>query len=111
MGHRTIRPPGACSRHFITVNVDNKFIAQKSILKSKTIDMKILSKLMAEWDPTNPDDLEWRMNDHELSIDRLWVLTSAAMIFLMQAGFSLVESGSVRPKSNSNILIKNLFDA
>ena len=29
----------------------------------------------------------------------------------MQAGFSLVEAGSVRRKSNSNILIKNLFDA
>ena len=49
--------------------------------------------------------------DHEGSIDRLWVLVSAAMIFLMQAGFSLVEAGSVRLKSNSNILIKNLFDA
>jgi Amt family ammonium transporter len=33
------------------------------------------------------------------------------MIFLMQAGFALVENGSVRNKNSSNILIKNMFDA
>ncbi len=33
------------------------------------------------------------------------------MILLMQAGFSLIEAGSVRAKNNSNILIKNVFDA
>ena len=47
----------------------------------------------------------------EQAIDSLWVLTSTAMIFLMQAGFALVECGSVRKKNFSNILIKNLFDA
>ena len=50
------------------------------------------------------------LDDHAYAIDRICVLVSAAMIFLMQAGFSLVESGAVRAKSNSNILIKNLFD-
>ena len=50
------------------------------------------------------------LEGHANAIDRIWVLTASAMIFFMQAGFSLVESGSVRPKSNSNILIKNLFD-
>ena len=28
----------------------------------------------------------------------------------MQAGFALVENGSVRPKNSKNILMKNLFD-
>lgn len=33
------------------------------------------------------------------------------MIFFMQAGFALVESGSVRAKSSTSVLLKNLFDA
>jgi len=45
------------------------------------------------------------------AINTSWVLVSTAMIFLMQAGFALVECGSVRKKNSSNILIKNLFDA
>lgn len=52
-----------------------------------------------------------RAANHEGMIDEVWVLIASAMIFLMQAGFSLLEVGSVRPKSSSNILIKNMFDA
>ena len=44
------------------------------------------------------------------SIDNLWVLTSAAIVFFMQAGFCLLETGSVRPKNLNNSLIKNLID-
>lgn len=33
------------------------------------------------------------------------------MIFFMQAGFALVECGSVREKNATSILMKNLFDA
>ena len=32
-------------------------------------------------------------------------------VFWMQAGFALVEAGSVRVKNTKNILIKNVFDA
>lgn len=45
------------------------------------------------------------------AITAIWVTVSTGMIFLMQAGFALVENGSVRQKNSSNILIKNLFDA
>ena len=48
--------------------------------------------------------------DLQRAVNAIWILVSSAMIFFMQAGFSLVESDSVRAKSNSNILIKNLFD-
>jgi len=40
----------------------------------------------------------------------VWVLTSAGFIFLMQAGFALVESGAVSKKNRSAMLIKNLFN-
>ena len=47
----------------------------------------------------------------DTAIDHQWLLVSAAMIFLMQTGFAMVECGSVRAKNSRNILIKNLFDA
>ena len=45
------------------------------------------------------------------AIDAVWVLVSTCMIFFMQAGFALVECGSVRYKNSTSILLKNLFDA
>jgi ammonium transporter, Amt family len=44
-------------------------------------------------------------------IDELLIVVSTGFILLMQAGFALVENGTVRKKNSSNILIKNLFDA
>ena len=42
-------------------------------------------------------------------VDNLWVLIAAALVFIMHAGFSTVESGLCRSKSTVNILTKNLF--
>lgn len=44
------------------------------------------------------------------TIDVLWVLLSAALVFLMQAGFLCLESGMTRNKNNINVAIKNLTD-
>jgi ammonium transporter, Amt family len=40
----------------------------------------------------------------------VWILTSAGFIFLMQAGFALVEAGAVTKKNRSAMLIKNLYN-
>ena len=40
----------------------------------------------------------------------LWTLIAAALVFFMQAGFALVESGFTRAKSAVNIMMKNLMD-
>ena len=40
----------------------------------------------------------------------MWTLVSAGFIFLMQAGFTLVESGAVSKKNRSAMLIKNLYN-
>ncbi len=40
----------------------------------------------------------------------LWTLVAACLVFFMQAGFALVESGFTRAKSAINILMKNLMD-
>ncbi len=44
------------------------------------------------------------------SADTLWVLVAAFLVFFMQAGFAMVESGFTRAKNAVNILMKNLMD-
>jgi Amt family ammonium transporter len=40
----------------------------------------------------------------------LWTLVAAALVFFMQAGFALVETGFTRAKNAINIMMKNLMD-
>lgn len=43
-------------------------------------------------------------------VDILWVLFSAGLVFLMQAGFLCLETGLTRSKNNINVAMKNLSD-
>ncbi|NCN04496.1 MAG: ammonium transporter [Spirochaetales bacterium] len=43
-------------------------------------------------------------------LDTLWILVSGSLVFLMQAGFALLESGLTRSKNSINVAIKNLTD-
>ncbi|WP_369282803.1 ammonium transporter [Oscillibacter sp. GMB15532] len=44
------------------------------------------------------------------AIDTLWVLLGATLVFFMQAGFAMVETGFTRAKNAGNICMKNLMD-
>ena len=44
------------------------------------------------------------------SVNTMWVLLGAALVFFMQAGFSMCEAGFTRAKNTGNILMKNLMD-
>ena len=44
------------------------------------------------------------------SVNTIWVLLGAALVFFMQAGFAMCEAGFTRAKNTGNILIKNLMD-
>jgi Amt family ammonium transporter len=44
------------------------------------------------------------------SVNTIWVLLGAALVFFMQAGFSMCEAGFTRAKNSGNILMKNLMD-
>ena len=39
-----------------------------------------------------------------------WILLGAALVFFMQAGFAMVETGFTRAKNAGNIIMKNLMD-
>ena len=45
-----------------------------------------------------------------MSIDTVWLLLGAMLIFFMQAGFAMVEAGMTRAKNAGNIVMKNLMD-
>ena len=44
------------------------------------------------------------------AIDNVWVLVAAFLVFFMQAGFAMVETGFTRAKNAGNIIMKNLMD-
>lgn len=44
------------------------------------------------------------------AVNTIWVLVGAALVFFMQAGFSMCEAGFTRAKNTGNILMKNLMD-
>ncbi len=56
------------------------------------------------------DTLAKSASDMAMSIDTVWVLITAALVFFMQAGFAFVEAGFTRSKNTVNILYKNLMD-
>ena len=46
----------------------------------------------------------------QAALDNAWVVLAGVLVFTMQAGFALLESGLTRVKNTTNILAKNLAD-
>ncbi len=44
------------------------------------------------------------------ALNTIWVLVGAALVFFMQTGFAMVETGFTRAKNAGNIIMKNLMD-
>jgi Amt family ammonium transporter len=44
------------------------------------------------------------------ALDMIWLFLGACLVFIMQAGFALVEAGLTRAKNATNIIMKNLMD-
>ncbi len=44
------------------------------------------------------------------AVDTIWTLLAAALVFFMQAGFAMVETGFTRAKNAGNIIMKNIMD-
>jgi Amt family ammonium transporter len=48
-------------------------------------------------------------SDLRIGLDTVWVLVAAMLVFFMNAGFGLLESGLCRAKNTTNILAKNFI--
>ncbi|MEJ2059952.1 MAG: ammonium transporter [Gammaproteobacteria bacterium] len=45
-----------------------------------------------------------------VDMDTVWLITAGALVFFMQAGFALLESGMARAKNAVNVIMKNYVD-
>lgn len=50
------------------------------------------------------------MTDTTLLMNVMWTMLGAFLVYFMQAGFAMVETGFTRAKNAGNILMKNLMD-
>lgn len=50
------------------------------------------------------------MEDIQLLLNVVWTMIAAILVYFMQAGFALVETGFTRAKNANNILMKNMMD-
>ena len=58
----------------------------------------------------NAQEVEEAIADLTSAIDIAWLLIAGILVLFMQAGFGLVESGFIRSKNVTNILMKNTLD-
>lgn len=55
-------------------------------------------------------NMEEDMGHLKSNLDHLFLIVMGAIILFMQAGFALIEVGTVRTKNATSILIKNISD-
>lgn len=46
----------------------------------------------------------------QLNVNYIWMIMTGALVFVMQAGFAMVELGFARAKNSINIIMKNFLD-
>ncbi len=57
-----------------------------------------------------PANIIAAVKDNSISIDTVWMLLAAMLVFFMQPGFAFCEAGFTRTKNTANILMKNFVD-
>jgi Amt family ammonium transporter len=60
--------------------------------------------------PPSPEDLQAAIDAVQKNADIVWTILCAALVFFMQAGFAMVETGFTRAQNAGNIMMKNLMD-
>lgn len=55
------------------------------------------------------DILEVARKDFQVGLDTLWVLFTGTLVFFMNAGFAMLETGFCRRQNATNVLAKNLI--
>ncbi|MBF9014887.1 MULTISPECIES: ammonium transporter [unclassified Oceanispirochaeta] len=56
------------------------------------------------------DELTDTLDLYSAAFDAIWLIICGGLVFFMQAGFAMVETGLTRAKNAGNIIMKNLMD-
>ena len=56
------------------------------------------------------DEITDKLDLYSAAFDAIWLLLCGGLVFFMQAGFAMVETGLTRSKNAGNIIMKNLMD-
>ncbi|MBN2279681.1 MAG: ammonium transporter [Candidatus Marinimicrobia bacterium] len=75
----------------------------KKLIKLLFLNVLLISPIFAK-------DVADTLVELQNNINIVWTATAAFLVFFMQAGFALVESGFTRAKNTVNIMMKNLMD-
>jgi Amt family ammonium transporter len=57
----------------------------------------------------SPPSTEKQLADLKVGLDTMWVMVTAMLVFFMNAGFCMLETGFCRQKNAVNVLAKNLI--
>ena len=82
----------------------------KKIILSLLFTAVCISRVWAGDEPPTVESNKNLIDLVQSHADYVWTLMAAALVFFMQAGFALVESGFTRAKNAINIMMKNLMD-
>lgn len=81
-------------------------------MKNKTLfALALLATSTMGWADESVAIATKNIQEIRISLDSVWVILGGILVFFMQAGFALIESGSVRSKNTVNVLMKNYMDA
>ena len=82
----------------------------KTILQCFLILGIMAARVWAGDGPPTPESNKTAIDLVQSHADYVWTLVAAALVFFMQAGFAMVETGFTRAKNAINIMMKNLMD-
>ncbi|MCA1964126.1 MAG: ammonium transporter [Prosthecobacter sp.] len=108
-------PLQAHSQQPSTASVEGKLdaILQKLDESKKTLDA-VAAKIEAPAAVAEPAPAEAAMKAEteavQANANYLWMILAGALVFVMQAGFAMVELGFSRAKNSINIIMKNFLD-
>jgi len=94
----------------ITASILLTILAAPVILSAEPAKTAPAADAKAKFEQAKKDWIEKTTREGKTSGDIVWTLVAAFLVFFMQAGFALVETGFTRAKNSVNIIMKNLMD-
>ncbi len=93
----------------------NQFGRSRKRLLALAIGSMVLSVLVTSAaqaaSPATLESLQSQTTQLQISVDTVWVLMTGFLVFFMQTGFALLETGLIRQNSAVNALLENFIDA